>query len=305
MALALTAGGTFAQDRIIVGKSVGNSLAFTPVDIGIEKGIWAKHGLELEVQVYGGEARLQQALISNATDFALGSGPGMGFLARGVEATTIGVIANEPLSMGLIVSDVENREDLRGKRIGITTNGSLTFWLAREFSRQMGWGVDGLQPVAVGALPAQIAALRSGQTDGFIMSSSSGYVLEKEGQAKVLLEFGELVPKFLTHVIFATNRVVEDRPDVVRRFLAGWQETVDWMFDNREEAVALAMNVTGLPEDVALREYDVVMPMMSRDMRFDAEALDVVANSIVEMELTTELPDMSQLYTEEFLPAVR
>jgi len=292
-----------AADQIRVGKSVGNSLAFTPVDVGIAKGIWAKYDLEVETQVFGGEAKLQQALIAKSTDFALGSGPGMGFLSKGVDAKTIGAIAYEPLSMGLIAAaDHKDAQALKGKRIGVSTPASLSYYLAREFSRQMGWGNDGITTVPLGALPANVAALRSGQIDAFVMSSSTGFALEKEGAASVVLDFGTVIPKFTTHVIFATGEVVRDKPDVVRRFLQGWIESVNFMFENKEETLKIINPVTGLPDDVASREYDVVMPMMSRDLRFSEENLAPVAKAIEEMGLAAGPIDMSELYTEEFLP---
>jgi hypothetical protein len=44
------------------------------------------------------------------------------------------------------------------------------------------------------------------------------------------------------------------------------------------------------------------MPMFSDDGRFDAKALDTLANSYVELKVLPTAPDMSKLYTEAFLP---
>src|SRR5579863_6475290 len=92
-----------ASDKIRVGKSVVQPFAFAPLEIGTAEGIWARHGLEVEVVIFAGDAKLQQGLVSDAVDFGLGSGPAMGFLAKGVQAKAVAAIANEPLSMGLVV----------------------------------------------------------------------------------------------------------------------------------------------------------------------------------------------------------
>ena len=110
-------------------------------------------------------------------------------------------------------------------------------WLTREFSRQMGWGPSGIKTVPLGVNQAQVAALRAGQVQGFVASSSLGYVLEKTGDGHVLVEFGEHVKDFHTHVIFATRDFVARRPDQVRRFLAGWRDVIDFMAANREQAI--------------------------------------------------------------------
>ena len=167
--ITATIGGTAsvcAADLIRVGKASATTFAFAPIEIGKEKGIWARYGLEVESIGFGGDARLQQAMVANSIDFALGSGPGMGFLAKGVPSITVAALANEPLAMGLTVgkdSPIRKYEDLKGASISVSTGGSLTLWLAREFSRRMGWGPAGIKTVPLGVNQAQVAALRAGR----------------------------------------------------------------------------------------------------------------------------------------------
>jgi NitT/TauT family transport system substrate-binding protein len=303
---AASVSAASAADAIRVGKASATTFAFAPLEIGTEKGIWAKYGLAVESIAFGGDARLQQAMVANSIDFSLGSGPGMGFIAKGVPATTVAAMANEPLAMGLTIgrnSPIKAYEDLKGMTVSVSTGGSLTLWLLREFSRQMGWGPTGIKSVPLGANTAQVAALKAGQVQGIVSSSSLGYLLEKSGDGRVLVEFGEHVKDFHTHVIFATNEIVARRPDAVRRFLAGWQDVIAFMAANREETIRLVAQVSGLPMDIQTREYDKAMPMMSRDLRFSPKALEALARSLVELEILPRTPDMKTLYTEQFLPA--
>ena len=166
----------------------------------------------------------------------------------------------------------------------------------------MGWGPTGIKSVPLGANTAQVAALKSGQVQGIVSSSSLGYLLEKSGDGRVLVEFGEHVKDFHTHVIFATNDIIARRPDAVRRFLAGWTDVIAFMAANREETIRLVAQVSGLPAEIQTREYDKAMPMMSRDLRFSSKALEVLARSLVELEILPRAPDMKTLYTEQFLP---
>ena len=293
-----------AADKIRVGKSVVQPFAFAPLEIGTADGIWTKNGLEIEVVIFAGDAKLQQGLVSDAVDFGLGSGPAMGFLAKGVQAKAVAAIANEPLSMGLIVgpaSNIRTPQELKGAKIGITTNGSLTYWLTRELSRQMGWGSEGIQTVALGAIGPQLAALKVGQVDGVIFSSSQGYGLEAKNEGRLLLKFGDYIKDFHTHVIFATDDMIEHKPDQVRRFLDGWKDVIAFMAADKDETVRLARQVTGLDEAIERREYDDVMPMMSRDLHFRPKALDVIGDSFPEMGIMPAKPDMHTLYTEKFL----
>ena len=305
--VAVCAGTTaaFAADKVRIGKSVSQPFAFAPVEIGSAEGIWAKHDLDVETIIFAGDAKLQQGLVAGSVDFGLGSGPAMGFLAKGVPAKAVAVLANEPLSMGLIVGmspSIKTPADLKGARIGVTTAGSLSDWLARELSRKLGFGSDGITPVALGAMSAMVAAMKRGQIDGVVLSSSQGYQLEKSGEGRLLLEFGTYIKDFHTHIIYATDDMIKNRPDQVRRFLAGWKDVIAFMAANKAETVRLARQVTGLDEAIESREYDDVMPMMSRDLRFSAKALDVIGDSFPEMNILPAKPDMHTLYTEEFLP---
>src|SRR5438445_78242 len=83
------------------------------------------------------------------------------------------------------------------------------------------------------------------------------------GEGRLLVEFGEHVKDFHTHVIFATKEIVTRHPDQVRRFLAGWRDVIAFMAANRAETIRLVAPVSGLPEDIQTREYDKAMPMMS------------------------------------------
>jgi len=311
LVLAVTAAdlsGATAADQIKVGKASATTFAFAPIEIGKEIGVWAKYNLDVESIGFGGDARLQQAMVANSIDFALGSGPGMGFISKGVPSTTVAALANEPLAMGLSIganSRIKSYDDLKGATVSVSTGGSLTYWLAREFSRQRGWGPAGIKTVPLGVNPAQVAALKAGNVQGIVSSSSVGYMLEKNGDGRVLIEFGEHVKDFHTHVIFATNEIVRRYPDRVRRFLAGWQEVIEFMAANRNETIRLVVPVSGLSADIQAREYDKAMPMMSRDLRFLPKALAVLSRSFVELEVLRTEPDMKTLYSEQFLPPVR
>src|SRR5262249_30680448 len=274
---AITAMPAFAADTIRVGKASATTFAFTPIEIGQEIGVWPKYNLNVESVGFQGDARMQQAMVAGSIDFSLGSRPAMGFIVKGVPTPAVAALANEPLAMGLSIgknSPINTPQDLKGKTVSISTVGSLTFWLAQELSRQMGWGRDGIKTQPIGVSAAHVAALRTGQVQGIISSSSIGYMLEKSGEGRVLVEFGQIVKDFHTHVIFASNAMIAQRPDQIRRFLAGWIEVIAYMASHKSETVRMAMAISALPEDIQAREYDSALPMMSRDLRFLPRALD-------------------------------
>src|SRR5262249_8128335 len=143
-----------------------------------------------------------------------------------------------------------------GKRIGVTTAGSLTDWLVRELSRQQGWGSDGIKVMALGQMQARLAAIQRGELDGMVIETATGYELEEAGKARNFLLFGDIAKDFSTHVIFATDELINKRPDLLRRFLRGWFRTIAFMRANKDFVVASAARTIQVKPSIAARIYD-------------------------------------------------
>jgi NitT/TauT family transport system substrate-binding protein len=294
-----------AAELLRVGNAGRESFSFTPANIGQEAGIFAKHGLNLEIAGFGGDAKLQQAMAADAVDIGLGSGPGMAFIAKGSPVKGIAAMAGPPLLFTVVVrsdGSVKTVADLKGRKVAISTVGSATNWLMSEVSRQQGWGYDGFVQVPIGENGARIAALKSGAVDACVVEIGSALNFVDRGDGRILMRFGGVAKDFLMHVIFATDKVIAQKPDTLRSFLAGWFETIAFMRANKARSVEIAMKATGTDEKTTSGIYDELMPMFTDDGHFDPKALAVLSRSFVEMKTLPSEPDMSKLYTEAFLP---
>jgi len=301
--LGLFATEAGAADKLRVGKAVPEAFSFVPLDIGMRHGLFAKQGLEIESIAFAGDARMQQAMASDSLDIALGSGPAMAFIAKGAPIKAVAAMAGPPLLLAIVVrpDGPKTPADLKGKTVSVSTAGSLTYWLVSETSRRRGWGPNGINIAPMGAMPGQLAALKRGDIDGSIMDIGNAFDLEKRGEGRILVRFTE-IKDFHIHVIFATNKLIADHPATVRSFLAGWFDTIAFMRKNKDETVKIAMEVTNKDHDITSRSYDELMPMFSDTGKFDPAALETLKKSYVELKLLPSEPDMSQLYTEAFLP---
>lgn len=304
--LALLALSAPAQGEVVrVGKAVPEAFSFVPLDVGVRYGFFKKYGIDIEASAYNGGGKLQQALTSDSIDIGLGSSPEMAGIVKGVPIKAVAAMAGPPLLIGLMVrpdGGIKSVDDLKGKRIGVTTANSLTAWLVGELSLRKGWGHDGIAVTPLGAVPGLLAALMMMQVDGFVADISSLLRAEEAGEGKILVRFGDLVPDFHIHVIFATNKLMAARPGAVRGFLAGWFETIGFMRANRGKTVETAMTVLDINRAIAEHTYDELMPMFSDDGRFNPKALSVLGRSYVDLKFLPTEPDMSKLYTEAFLP---
>jgi len=71
-----------SQELLRAGKAVPESIAFIPLDVGVQNGLFKKHGLNVEITAFGGGARLQQAMAADSIDVGLGSGPEMAYIEK-------------------------------------------------------------------------------------------------------------------------------------------------------------------------------------------------------------------------------
>ncbi|HEY6258007.1 MAG TPA: ABC transporter substrate-binding protein [Xanthobacteraceae bacterium] len=303
--VSATAAPAAAAELLRVGKSVPEAFSFVPLDVGMRLGLFRKYGVEIEASALAGGAKLQQALAADSLDIGLGSGPEMSAIEKGSPVKAVAALAGAPRLLALLVRPdgaVKSVDDLKGKRIGVTTANSLTAWVANELSRQQGWGPGGIEVTPLGATAAQFAALKTRQIDGLVADIATLLQAEAKGEGKILFRFGDLVKDFHIHVIFATNKLIASRPDAIRAFLEAWFETIAFMRADKATTVAIAKDIIGVDPAITARTYDELMPMFSADGRFDAKALAVLSRSYVELKILPAEPDMEKFYTEEFLP---
>jgi NitT/TauT family transport system substrate-binding protein len=302
---SLAGGDARAQTKIRLGKAQAQNFAFLAADVGLAAGVFKQHGIDLEIANFGGDARLVQAMSADAIDVAFGGGPTIAFEVKGAPMLAIAALANRPDTIMLVVAKdgpVKSEEDLKGRTVSVSTTGSLTYWLAQELSRSHGWGTDGIKIAPLGTTTAQAAALKTRQVDGVVTETSTVLRLVEEGTGRILVRFGERIPEFHVHVVFARKALIERNPDALRNFVKAVLESIRYMREHKEETIAANMRVAEVSKSVATANYEELMPIFNPTGRFDARALDVLARSFVEMGALAEKPDMAKLYTEAFLP---
>ena len=294
-----------ANEKLRVAKVVPFAWTFTPLDIGIQTGIFAKHGLDIEASASSGDAKLQQLIASNSVDIGIGSGPGMAFIVKGVPAKAVAEMYGPPRNMAVMVSynsPIKTVADLKGKKLGCTTVGSLTDWIGTRINQKEDWGSTGITMVPIGGMPPARAAMKTNQIDGYIGALESGYALEEAKEWRVVTDATPFVDHFITHVIFATNDAIAQHPDAVKAFLQGWFETIAYMKTHKAESVAISAKVLGFSESVISRVYDEQIGAFSTDGTFDPQGVAVLKKSFIDTGVLKETPQDKDMFTTQFLP---
>ncbi len=307
--LACAAVRPALADTLRVGNSSAPAFNFLPLTVGVQQKFFAAQGIDIEVVNLEGSAKLHQTILAGAIDLGLGAGTDIAFLVKGAPEIGVGAIAVSPALFGIIVpynSPIHALADLKGKRIGISTVGSLTQWLVLQLAKKEGWTRDDLTFVTDGSsYPPQLAALETGEIDAQVSGAALGWDLEQRKKGRLLAPASDFVGAFLMNVIYASNDLVQRNPAAIRAFLKGWYEAVDLMARNKAQTIEIARTVDHFSQEVEDKQYDDVMPSLSRDGTFPPEAVAAVKNSFVDLGILQTEPDMTQYLTTTFLPQLR
>jgi len=304
-ALLATSGSALAADKIRVGKAVQVSFPMSVMELGVDRGFFAKNNIELEITSFTGDAKLQQAFASNSIDVGTGSGPAMAFEVKGAPTIAIAAFAGPPGTICVATttdSPIKTTHDLKGKAVAVSTTGSLTEWLVKRLSVHEGWGPDGIKTVALGAGAAMNGALFTHQVDAMMTGTENAYITADKGKVRVIAGAETFVPDFITHVIFAQKELVASKPDAVERFLKGFFASVRYVKTHKAETAAFMAPLLNESEKVFNEIYDHEASILLDDGHFDPKAIEIIKDSFIDMGILDKKPTNDQLFTTRFVP---
>ncbi len=195
---------SFAQTaRIAVGAA---SVAHLPGWVAVEGGYFAREGLHPELIFIRGGPQTVAALLGGDVSLAqVYSQPLLSAKLSGADTVILAGLINQPLFSVMSVPSVARPEELRGKKIGITTFGSASDLALRLALKK--WGLNPETDVSIlqiRGIPEILGALQSGAIDAGIVSPPTNMMAIKAG-------FRELayLPKlgiFFQHTTLSTTR---------------------------------------------------------------------------------------------------
>jgi len=200
-------------------------------------------------------------------------------------------------------SAVYSVDALKGAKIGISSAGSLTDWLAQQLARHKEWGPGGITKVTVGnALAAMVAAFHTHEIQAAVLTTADIFEMESKHEGRLLIPVSDYVGNIAAGAIFATRSIITRDPQAIREFIAGWLETITYMRAHHEQAIKLESEVTGFAPAVQSEEFNHTISMFSSTCRFDGQSLANLRQSFIDLKTVSSPPDMTKLYTSEFLP---
>jgi NitT/TauT family transport system substrate-binding protein len=299
------AGQAQAAEKVRIGTPEATGFSFSVPDVGNATGIFKKYGLDVERIDFAGGAKMHQAMDAGALDVISGTGSDILFLTKGAPEKGVAAYANDLAALSLVVRADDTRikkiEDLKGKTIGTSTTGSFTSWIAKTILGQHGITPDQFTLAYLGTMNGIVAGLLAKDVDGIIGPSSRSLQLEGDGRVRILANAGAEITNFIANIVYASNAMMTQHPDTLRKFLRGYFETIRYMKTHTAETIKITQPATHLSDDIASKGYDLEMPTFFTDGHFDRKKLAAVQQSLVDLKLIDHAVPDDTIITEKFL----
>jgi NitT/TauT family transport system substrate-binding protein len=200
-----------------------------PFYYGLEKGIYAAKGIDLEIQEGRGSGITTQAVAAKSVTFGYVDVPTMMRAAvKGAPVKAVGVLLQKtPMSvMGFADKNIRKPSDIKGKTVAMTPGGSNEqIWPL--FLKKVGLKESDFQTVS-GDPQTKVNAVINGQADlvlGYPMDQGMK-ILDATGKRVYPIKFADYGIHLVSSGIIANDDMMKSNPDLLRRFMEASTEAV-------------------------------------------------------------------------------
>jgi NitT/TauT family transport system substrate-binding protein len=325
LALALaTTGFAVAQDneleistiRIAVGGK--SALFYLPLSVTEHLGYFKDAGLTVEIADVSSGGRTLQAIVGGSADFGTGTfDHSIQMQAKGQPVISIVEIGRYPgFVLGIMTpktSSYRSQKDLKGMKIGVTSLGSSTQFMAAYMLVRNGLNPDtDATFISTGTTSTAVAAARRTEIDAIVTSDPMASLMTNEKLITVVADtrtpegtqavYGGPYPG---GVVYASSAFIEKNPKTTQAVVTAFVRGLKWIASHSPEEIAKLM-----PPEYALGNFPVYTQaitaskaMYSPDGRFQpgaAEAAYAVLKQFNPPVAAAKI-DLSQTYTNAFV----
>ncbi len=215
-----------------------------PVHVGREKGIFERHGLEIDFAYTPGSLYLSDALrneefeightgaddvVADVEDF--GGEPSGLFLFMGLHSGLLSVVGAPGMKMV---------ESLRGKELAVDARASGFVFILEKFLRSEGLGSDDYKFVEVGSVEKRYHALLEGRCAATLLTPP--FVGNTVEQGCHLLARGEqIMPCYQATGGAAKRSWAEKNRNVLVSYIRAYIEATQWCFESKNRSQSLEL----------------------------------------------------------------
>lgn len=304
---ALLPAKAFSEVKTIkVAMSSKVILDNLPIFVGMHMGFFAEEGLKLAPSYFRGGGEVVRAVTTHSVDFGAATATSAVLLAAvrgepikivaGAVSPLVGVVWVVPVD-----SPIKTIKDLKGKKAGFSSPGSVTHVSLQAILKQEGLDKD-VQLVRVGSPGDSWAAIKNGVVATGWNVSPSVYQLLAKKEARILFDGTKYIKTYQQSVVSAMEDEIQKNPEMIRGFLKARAKAVRFIWDQPEKTMAIWAEELELQlatirlayHDLPRTTYEAGAPK--------SENLQAVVDEIMDLGAVKIAPDLKKILDLRFIP---
>ncbi len=224
----------------------------------LDNGLFDKYGIKANHIYIRGSGISLAALSADEIQFLYCAGDGtIPGMATGIEAKLIAApLVGLPYVL-LARKDIKRPEDLKGKSIGVTRPGDLSFRLSRALLKKFNLSETdvNLRPIG-GSQSERYSAMVQDIIQAIIVTPPLDVRGKRDG-FNMIYRLNDLKLPFLYSSLHSNPKTIQERPQLVQRFVAAMAESAQFVEKNPDKAKASVSKALKLKDEDALQSsYD-------------------------------------------------
>jgi NitT/TauT family transport system substrate-binding protein len=255
------AGATGEQAGELTVVSVGAIpiVDVAPLYLGVEQGIFADHGLQVEPFLAQGGAAIVPAVVTGDAQFGFSNITSL--LQAEARGVPLALVAAGPGATGdpkadfaaVIVkadSPVQDAADLAGRTVAINSINNISDTVVRETVRQAGGDAESIKFVEL-PFPNMVAAVADGSVDAAFTVEPFATVGKQQGMRAIASPYTQTDSDLTVAGYFTSDQYAAENPEVVQAFADAMVEAQQYATDHTDEARAVLGSYTQIQPEVA------------------------------------------------------
>ena len=242
----------------------------------LESGLFDKYGIKPTHIFIRGSSISLASLSSDEIQFlycaADATLPGM---ATGIDAKLVGApLVGLPYVL-IVRKDIKKMEDLKGKSLGVTRPGDLSFRLSRVMLKKFNLTEEQVKLRSIGGSQGErYQALVQDIIQGIVITPPLDVRGKRDG-FNVIYDLNEMDLPFIYSSIHTNSKTLKEKPAVVQRFVAAIAESIPFVEKNPDKAkAALGKTLRISDQEVLQSAYNAyAKQVINRRMVVPADAV--------------------------------
>ncbi|MEU3030708.1 ABC transporter substrate-binding protein [Streptomyces incarnatus] len=312
-------GGKGESVKIMVGGL--DKVIYMPAMLTQRLGYFQDEGLNVQLMSEPAGVQAETALVAGQVQGAVGFyDHTLDLQVKGKSVESVVQFSRAPgeveVVSGKAAGDVTSPKDFKGRKLGVTGLGSSTDFLTKYLAVKNGVDVSEFTPVAVGAGPTFVAALRKGSIDGGMTTDPTVATILDKKAGKILLDMRTpegsqeaLGGPYPSSSLYMQTEWVNGHKATVQKLVNAFVKTLKWMSTHSADEIAAKMPADYSQGDKALytRSIKSTLPMFTDDGVMPENGPETVEKVLKAFNpnIKNADVDLSKTYTTEFAKVVK